>query len=148
VPTSVGIVVHFTKECWLKPALREAEQPLNHQSVSRYWKRNVADSPLWTSVAPMIMQARTVPRRKTLRRNLRAMNADGFSFSVMVGIAESYLPAFVLARGLGDLTAAMVATVPVLLGSILQLFAPFLLQKLGSYRRFVVTTARFRPAAC
>ena len=95
----------------------------------------------------MIMQARTIPRRKTLRRNLRAMNADGFSFSVMVGIAESYLPAFVLARGLGDLTAAMVATVPVLLGSILQLFAPFLLQKLGSYRRFVVTTATIQACS-
>ncbi len=89
----------------------------------------------------MIMQARTVPRRKTLRRNLKAMNADGFSFSVMVGIAETYLPAFVLARGLGDLTAAMIATVPVLLGSLLQLFAPYFLQRLRSYRRFVVATA-------
>jgi len=95
----------------------------------------------------MIMQARTVPRRKTLRRNLNAMNADGFSFSVMVGIAETYLPAFVLARGLGDLTAAMVATVPVLLGSLLQLFAPFLLQRLKSYRRFVVTTATIQACS-
>jgi MFS family permease len=95
----------------------------------------------------MIMQARTVPRRKTLRRNLKAMNADGFSFSVMVGIAETYLPAFVLARGLGDLTAAMVATVPVLLGSVLQLFAPFLLQKLQSYRRFVVITATLQACS-
>jgi len=95
----------------------------------------------------MIMQARTVPRRKSLRRNLNAMNADGFSFSVMVGIAETYLPAFVLARGLGDLTAAMVATVPVLLGSLLQLFAPFLLQRLKSYRRFVVTTATMQACS-
>lgn len=89
----------------------------------------------------MIMQAPNVPRRKTLRRNLKAMNADGFSFSVMVGIAETYLPAFVLARGLGELPAAMIATVPVLLGSVLQLFAPFILQRLRSYRRFVVATA-------
>ncbi len=95
----------------------------------------------------MIMQARTVPRRKTLRRNLKAMNADGFSFSVMVGIAETYLPAFVLARGMGDLTAAMIATVPVLLGSILQLLAPFALQRLRSYRRFVVTTASLQACS-
>jgi len=95
----------------------------------------------------MIMQARTVPRRKTLRRNLRAMNADGFSFSVMVGIAETYLPAFVLARGLGELPAAMIATVPVLLGSLLQLFAPFVLQRLQSYRRFVVTTATLQACS-
>jgi len=95
----------------------------------------------------MIMQARTVPRRKALRRNLKAMNADGFSFSVMVGIAETYIPAFVLARGLGDLTAAMIATVPVLLGSVLQLFAPFVLQRLRSYRRFVVTTATLQACS-
>ncbi len=73
----------------------------------------------------MIMQAQCVPRRKTLRRNLKAMNADGFSFSVMVGIAETYLPAFVLARGLGEVNAALIATVPVMLGSILQLPHPW-----------------------
>ena len=95
----------------------------------------------------MIMQTRTVSRRKALRRNLNAMNADGFSFSVMVGIAETYLPAFMLARGLGDLNAAMIATVPVLLGSVLQLFAPFLLQRLKSYRRFVVTTASIQACS-
>ena len=89
----------------------------------------------------MIMQVQTVPRRKTLRRNLKAMNADGFSFSVMVGIAETYLPAFVLARGLGEFNAALIATVPVLLGSILQLLAPMALQRLKSYRRFVVMAA-------
>ncbi len=95
----------------------------------------------------MIMQARTVPRRKALRRNLKAMNADGFSFSVMVGIGEAYLPAFMLARGLGEMNAAMIATVPVLLGSILQLLAPLALQKLNSYRRFVVSTASLQACS-
>jgi len=80
-------------------------------------------------------------RQAVLRRNLRAMNADGFSFSVMVGIAETYLPAFMLSRGFGEFAAALIATLPVLLGSLLQLGAPSLLQRLGSYRRFVVTTA-------
>jgi len=95
----------------------------------------------------MIMQVRTAPRRKTLRRNLKAMNADGFSFSVMVGIAETYLPAFMLARGFGELNAALIATLPVLLGSILQLLAPLALQKLGSYRRFVVSTATLQACS-
>lgn len=45
-------------------------------------------------------------RQVVLRRNLRAMNADGFSFSVMVGIAETYLPAFMLSRGFGEFAAA------------------------------------------
>ncbi|MDA1232560.1 MAG: MFS transporter, partial [Planctomycetota bacterium] len=93
------------------------------------------------------MQAQTVPRRKTLRRNLTAMNADGFSFSVMVGIAETYLPAFVLARGLGEVNAALIATVPVLLGSVLQLLAPMALQRLKSYRRFVVMTASIQASS-
>lgn len=95
----------------------------------------------------MIMQAQFVPRRKTLRRNLKAMNADGFSFSVMVGIAETYLPAFVLARGLGEVNAALIATVPVMLGSILQLLAPMALQRLKSYRRFVVLTASIQACS-
>jgi predicted MFS family arabinose efflux permease len=80
-------------------------------------------------------------RQVVLRRNLRAMNADGFSFSVMVGIAETYLPAFMLSRGFGEFAAALIATLPVLLGSLLQLAAPTLLHRLGSYRTFVVTTA-------
>lgn len=95
----------------------------------------------------MIMQAQSVPRRKTLRRNLKAINADGFSFSVMVGIAETYLPAFVLARGLGEVNAALIATVPVMLGSVLQLLAPLALQRLKSYRRFVVLTASIQACS-
>ncbi len=89
----------------------------------------------------MIMQGGNVPSRRALRRNLTAMNADGFSFSVMVGIAETYLPAFMLARGFGELNAALIATLPVLLGSVLQLAAPAALQWFGCYRRFVVTAA-------
>lgn len=78
---------------------------------------------------------------RALRRNLTAMNADGFAFSIMVGIGETYLPAFMLARGSGELNAALIATVPVLLGSIVQLLAPRLLRLVGSHRRFVVATA-------
>ncbi|MEY2726558.1 MAG: hypothetical protein RLZZ458_2425, partial [Planctomycetota bacterium] len=80
-------------------------------------------------------------RQAVLRRNLRSMNADGFSFSVMVGIAETYLPAFMLSRGFGELAAALIATLPVLLGSLLQLVSPRVLRHFGSYRGFVVTAA-------
>ncbi|MCA9034971.1 MAG: MFS transporter [Planctomycetaceae bacterium] len=87
------------------------------------------------------------PRQAVLRRNLRAMNVDGISFSIMVGMSETYLPAFVLARGMGELTAAMIATVPILLGSILQLAAPLLLQRIGSYRSFVVGMATLQAVS-
>jgi hypothetical protein len=97
----------------------------------------------------MIMQVAPARshRRRTLRRNLAAMNADGFLFSVMVGLGETYLPAFVLARGMGALTAAMIATVPMLLGSLLQLMAPLVLQRVQSYRRFVVGTASLQACS-
>lgn len=113
----------------------------------RVFASNFGGSEKRSVVHLMIMQAQSVHRRKTLHRNLKAMNADGFSFSVMVGIAETYLPAFVLARGLGQFNAALIATVPVLLGSILQLFAPMLLQRLKSYRRFVVATASLQACS-
>jgi len=93
------------------------------------------------SDASMNISVDFVRRRRALRRNLKAINADGFSFSIMVGIAETYLPAFMLARGFGELSAALIATLPVLLGSLLQLGAPWLLAQLGACRRFVVTVA-------
>lgn len=91
----------------------------------------------------MIMQTSRVPagRKKILRRNLAAMNADGFSFSVMVGLGETYLPAFVLSRHMGDLTVALIASVPILLGSLLQLAAPLILGRVRSYRKFAVGAA-------
>jgi len=93
------------------------------------------------SDASMNISADFLRRRRALRRNLKAINADGFSFSIMVGIAETYLPAFMLARGFGELSAALIAALPVLLGSLLQLGAPWLLAQLGAYRRFVVAVA-------
>ncbi len=65
----------------------------------------------------------------------------------MVGIAETYLPAFMLARGFGELSAALIATLPVLLGSLLQLCAPLLLVWLGAYRRFVVSVAALQAGS-
>ncbi|MFO0426555.1 MAG: hypothetical protein ACK526_08315, partial [Planctomyces sp.] len=116
--------------------------------MSRHCELNVSQEEATMSewndqFTDMIMQANPVPahRRKVLRRNLAAMNADGFSFSVMVGLGETYLPAFVLSRNMGDLVVALIATVPILLGSILQLAAPAILHRVQSYRRFAVGAA-------
>jgi MFS family permease len=76
-----------------------------------------------------------------LRRNLRAIMGDGASFSVMVGIGETYVPAFVLALGLGEVAAGLVATVPLLIGSLLQTVSPWGMRRLGTYRRWVVSCA-------
>lgn len=79
--------------------------------------------------------------RDTHDRDLRAMVADAVAFSVMVGVGETYVPAFALAVGLGDVTAGLVATLPVLAGAVLQLATPRGVQWVGSYRRWVVACA-------
>lgn len=74
----------------------------------------------------------------TLRRDLRALNADGGFSSFVIGIGETYIPAFALAVGFGSLGAGLIATVPMLAGAFLQLAAPHGVVRLGSLRRWVV----------
>ncbi len=81
------------------------------------------------------------PRALTLERNLRASVGDGTCFGLMVGLGETYLPAFVLAVGLGEVTAGLVASIPQLAGGIMQLISPRAVRRLGSHRRWVVLCA-------
>jgi hypothetical protein len=76
-----------------------------------------------------------------LRSDLRAMTADGAAFSVMVGVGETYLVPFALALGIAAGQASLLATLPILAGSLLQLVAPLGVRRLGSYRRWVVGCA-------
>lgn len=77
----------------------------------------------------------------THRRDRRSILGDGVAFSVMVGTGESYLAAFVLAAGLGEVAAGLIATVPMLGGAVLQLVSPWAVRKLRSHRRWVVACA-------
>jgi len=79
-----------------------------------------------------------------LERDLRAMTADGVAFSAMVGLGETYVPAFALAAGLGEVVSGLVATVPMLAGACLQMVTPTAVRWLGSYRRWVVICARLQ----
>ena len=72
------------------------------------------------------------------------MCADGALFSIMVGAGETYLPAFALAIGLGDVVAGLVSGVPLLAGAVVQLVTPFAVRRLGSHRRWVVGCATFQ----
>ena len=81
-----------------------------------------------------------------LRADLRAMTADGAASSVMVGVGETYLPAFVLAFSASQLASGLVATVPLLVGAVLQLVAPLAIARLGSYRRWVMLCAAVQVA--
>src|SRR5262245_13162494 len=63
-------------------------------------------------------------RRRALRKNLRNSVSDGASFSVMVGIGETYFPAFVLALGMGEIASGLIASIPLLMGAVLQMISP------------------------
>jgi hypothetical protein len=81
------------------------------------------------------------------RRDLSASTADGVSFSVMVGFGETYIPAFVLAAGLGEVAAGLIATLPPLAGAVFQLVTPLAVRHLHSYRRWVVGCAALQALA-
>jgi MFS family permease len=76
-----------------------------------------------------------------VRSDLQAMLGDGFAFSFMVGIGESFLAPFALALGFGDATAGLVMTAPMLAGALLQLVTPAAVGRLGSHKRWVVLCA-------
>ena len=86
-------------------------------------------------------------RRRSLRKNLRNSVSDGAAFSVMVGIGETYFPAFVLALGMGEIAAGLIASVPLLVGAILQLISPAAVVWLGSNRRWVITCVALQAAS-
>ena len=65
----------------------------------------------------------------------------------MVGAGETYLAAFVLALGMGELSAGLIATVPMLAGAILQLVSPAAVRALRSHRKWVVLCALAQAAS-
>lgn len=85
--------------------------------------------------------------RSGLRRDLVIGTIDAIAYSVMVGCGELYLPAFVLALGLGPVVAGLVSSVPLLVAALLQLAAPLAVRRLGGRRRFVVLCTAIQAAA-
>jgi MFS family permease len=59
----------------------------------------------------------------------------------MVGVGESYLQAFALAIGMGEVFAALIVSVPQLIGSLLQVVSPYAVRKLNSHKKWVVICA-------
>ena len=74
-------------------------------------------------------------------RDLRLIFSEGVAWSVMVGVGETYLAAFALALGIGQVAAGLVSTLPLVAGGVLQLLTPGAVTKLGSRRRWVVICA-------
>ncbi len=82
-----------------------------------------------------------------LHRNLAASTADATSFGVMVGVGETFLPAFALAVGLGEVTAGLVASIPLMAGGLLQLTTPWFLAKCPNRQAWIVGSATLQGVA-
>lgn len=81
------------------------------------------------------------PPSEVLKQDLRLSIGDGSAYGVMVGVGETYLQAFVLALGMGEVFAALIATLPQLIGSLLQLMSPRGIRLLGSHKKWVASCA-------
>ena len=84
--------------------------------------------------------------RRELRRDLNSIFLEGTAFSFMVGSGESFLPAFVLALGMGEVASGLIATVPLVAGGLLQLAAPIGIRWIGSARRWTALCAGLQAA--
>lgn len=76
-----------------------------------------------------------------LRADLRASAVDGACYSLMVGLGETCFGAFFIAAGIGNFWVGMLATWPLLLGSLFQLLTPWGIRRFGSYRNWSVLMA-------
>jgi len=82
-----------------------------------------------------------------LRRDLWVSTADAVAYSLMVGFGETYIPAFAIALGQGPVAAGTLATVPLLIGAILQLVTPAAVTSLGTNRGWVVACTLLQAAS-
>lgn len=88
-------------------------------------------------LAPAAQPSARFARGRRLRWMLVASAIDGVFFSIMVGVGETYLPAYAAKLGYGRVWVGLVATLPMIAGALLQLLAPALVRSLGSNRRAV-----------
>ncbi|MDA1018003.1 MAG: MFS transporter, partial [Planctomycetota bacterium] len=79
--------------------------------------------------------------RSDIRSDIRSSLSEGAAFGGMVGFGETYVVAFVLAVGLGEITAGLVGSVPLLAGGLMQMVSPRGIRLLGSHKRWVVICA-------
>src|SRR5580698_3932465 len=106
----------------------------------------VEEPPLAGTVVPRrppraLRAKRRSERARRLGRDLRSSVGDAAGCGVMVGTGETYLQAFVLAAGLGEVIAGLITSLPQLAGGIAQLICSRGVRFLGSHRRWVVTCA-------
>lgn len=101
-------------------------------------------TPLPTSLSSARVQE---PRFPGLRRNLVLSTSEAGAHGAMVGMGETYLPAFALAMGMGEVTAGLVASAPLLVGGVLQTVSPWAIKRLGSFKTWIILSAALQAAS-
>lgn len=83
----------------------------------------------------------------SVEQSLKLSNLDAFLYSLMVGAGESYLPAYALSIGMGEVFAGILASLPLVSGAVLQLFTPRLVHKVHSHKYWVVLSTLLQAMA-
>ncbi|WP_141734928.1 MFS transporter [Oligoflexus tunisiensis] len=78
---------------------------------------------------------------------LRASLWDVTFYSLMVGMAETYLSAFVLTMGFSERASGLLVTLPMLIGSVIQLASGFCAQFFRSQKFWVMVSASIQGSA-
>src|SRR5882672_4659761 len=105
------------------------------------------DEALFAGIGARGRRAPLGSQAAVLRRDLALVYTDAIAASLMVGTGETYIAAFALALGLGDIVAGYAASGPFFAGAILQLVSPWGVRRLGSHRRWVVLCALLQAAS-
>ena len=82
-----------------------------------------------------------------VKRTLQASIWDGAFYSLMIGLGETYLAAFALALGMGEVATGQLTVVPVLIGAVLQFVGQRGVYWLRSRRKWVVVCAGAQAVA-
>jgi MFS family permease len=109
--------------------------------------RDTDDEPFFGGLGARGRRAPVASQVAVLRRDLALVHTDAIAASVMIGTGETYIAAFALALGLGDIVAGYVASGPLLAGAVLQLVSPWGVRRFGSHRRWVVLCAALQAAS-
>ncbi|HUS30245.1 MAG TPA: hypothetical protein VMZ53_17175 [Kofleriaceae bacterium] len=78
---------------------------------------------------------------------MRYSFGDAAGYGAMVGAAETYLPAFGLALGMSAVSAGLLASVPLLVGGVVQLVAPRAIARVSSMRTWVACATAIQALA-
>lgn len=81
------------------------------------------------------------------QRNVNRSLGDAACFGGMVGFGETYFAAFALAIGIGEAMAGIIASVPVMIGGVMQLMTPKLVVRFGGLKRWIVFGATIQAAS-